>query len=119
MFKKVKADYTWEDVGNDANGKVYSQSEKEAIANEWNVNAKALNDNIPNEKLKEIKEIRLEKLKETDFYALSDVTLSTEMTTYRQALRDIPQDYTTEDEYDLLLARDEQGNLTHSVWSKP
>ena len=30
------------------------------------------------------------KLSETDFYALSDVTMSTEMTTYRQALRDLP-----------------------------
>lgn len=29
------------------------------------------------------------KLAETDFYALSDVTMSTEMQTYRQALRDI------------------------------
>jgi len=29
------------------------------------------------------------KLAETDFYALSDVTMSAEMTTYRQALRDI------------------------------
>ncbi len=29
------------------------------------------------------------KLVETDFYALSDVTMSAEMTTYRQALRDI------------------------------
>ncbi len=29
------------------------------------------------------------KLKETDFYALTDVTLTAEMTTYRQALRDI------------------------------
>jgi len=70
-------------------------------------------------KLNRIKNIRLEKLQETDFYALSDVTLSTEMSTYRQKMRDLPQDYTTEDEYDLLLARDEQGNLTHSVWSKP
>jgi len=26
----------------------------------------------------------------TDFYALSDVTLSEDMTTYRQALRDLP-----------------------------
>ena len=26
----------------------------------------------------------------TDFYALSDVTLSDDMTTYRQALRDLP-----------------------------
>ena len=29
-------------------------------------------------------------LAETDFYALSDVTMSAEMTTYRQALRDVP-----------------------------
>ena len=29
------------------------------------------------------------KLAETDFYALSDVTMSSQMTTYRQALRDI------------------------------
>ncbi len=28
-------------------------------------------------------------LADTDFYALSDVTMSSEMTTYRQALRDI------------------------------
>jgi hypothetical protein len=41
------------------------------------------------------------------------------MKTWRQNLRNIPQDYTTEEEYDLLLARDENGNLTHSVWSKP
>ena len=34
--------------------------------------------------------VRNEKLSETDFYALSDVTMSTEMTTYRQALRDLP-----------------------------
>ena len=30
------------------------------------------------------------KLAETDFYALSDVTMSSEMTAYRQALRDLP-----------------------------
>ena len=70
-------------------------------------------------KLQEIKLQRNIRLKETDFYALSDVTMSDAMSTYRQALRDIPQNYTTEDEYDLLLARDEQGNLTHSVCSKP
>ena len=29
-------------------------------------------------------------LAETDFYALSDVTMSEDMTTYRQALRDLP-----------------------------
>jgi hypothetical protein len=30
-------------------------------------------------------------LKETDHYALSDVTMSDNMKTYRQALRDVPQ----------------------------
>ena len=30
-------------------------------------------------------------LKETDHYALSDVTMSDAMKTYRQALRDVPQ----------------------------
>ena len=75
--------------------------------------------NTKNNKLVLIKEIRLQKLQETDFYALSDVTMSDAMSTYRQALRDIPQNYTTEDEYDLLLAVDEQDNLTHTVWSKP
>jgi len=29
-------------------------------------------------------------LAETDFYALSDVTMSSDMTTYRQTLRDLP-----------------------------
>ena len=70
-------------------------------------------------KLEIIKEIRLEKLQETDFYALQDVTMSNEMKTWRQSLRDIPANHTDEAAYDLLLARDANGNLTHSVWSKP
>ena len=44
--------------------------------------------------------------------------MTDEQSTYRQKLRDIPQDY-SEADYDDLLARDEQGNLTHTVWSKP
>ena len=40
---------------------------------------------------------RTEKLKETDFYGNSDVTMSSDMTTYRQALRDLPSNYTTDD----------------------
>jgi hypothetical protein len=69
--------------------------------------------------LEQIKSLRLQKLQETDFYALQDVSMSNEMKTWRLNLRNIPQDYTTEEEYDLLLACDENGNLTHSVWSKP
>ena len=41
---------------------------------------------------------RNRKLAETDFYALSDVTMSAEMTTYRQDLRDLPSGLTTVEE---------------------
>lgn len=37
-------------------------------------------------------------LMETDFYALSDVTMSTEMSTYRTKLRDITNGLTTVDQ---------------------
>ena len=37
---------------------------------------------------------------ETDFYALSDVTLSADMTTYRQDLRDLPAGKTTKADVD-------------------
>ena len=37
-----------------------------------------------------IREERDRRLVVTDFYALSDVTMSADMTTYRQALRDLP-----------------------------
>lgn len=76
-------------------------------------------DNKANRKLAKIKEIRLQKLIETDYLANSDVTMPDNIKTWRQSLRDIPQDFSTEEQYDLLLARDEQGNLTHSIWSKP
>ena len=38
----------------------------------------------------ELREERNKRLAETDYLALSDVTLSTEMAEYRQALRDLP-----------------------------
>ena len=70
-------------------------------------------------KLKEIREIRLGKLIETDWYSNSDVTMPDNIKTWRQSLRDIPSNHTDEDAYDLLLARDSDGQLTHSIWSKP
>ena len=44
----------------------------------------------PARALAELRARRNRLLAETDFYALSDVTLSSDMTTYRQALRDLP-----------------------------
>ena len=83
------------------------------------------NDTKPQRQLEEIREIRLRKLRETDYLANSDMVMSDEIKAYRQGMRDIPQNNTTEDEYDLILARDEDknsityGNLTNEIWSKP
>tara|TARA_Y100000310_G_scaffold314617_1_gene364166 strand:+ start:378 stop:710 length:333 start_codon:yes stop_codon:yes gene_type:complete len=69
-------------------------------------------------KLNRIKVIRLEKLQETDYLANSDMTMPDNIITWRQSLRDIPQNNTTEEQYDLLLAR-VGGELTHAIWNKP
>ena len=46
---------------------------------------------VNNDLAKSARSKRDELLKETDHYGLSDVTMSDAMTTYRQALRDVPQ----------------------------
>ena len=79
--------------------------------------SKAVSDK-PIEQLAKIRQIRNQKLSETDYLAMSDNTMSDEMKAFRKSMRDIPQDYSA-DKYDELLARDDNGNLTHSVWSKP
>ena len=62
-------------------------AEEQAV---YDARQQAYIDDGPNRKLTQIKQIRLEKLQETDFYALGDVTISDEMKTWRQSLRDIP-----------------------------
>ena len=100
----------------DANGNLVALTEDERKAKliEWN--------NIEQErhtnKILKIREIRNQKLSETDYLAMSDNVMSDEMKAFRKTMRDIPQDYSS-DKYDELLARNEQGQLTHSVWSKP
>ena len=73
----------------------------------------------PSLKLSQIKRIRLEKLESTDYMANSDVTMPDYIKTWRQTLRDLPQNNKTESQYDTLLARDADGNLTNSVWTQP
>ena len=85
---------------------------------DYDARMKALNDSIVPRKLEAIRKLRNEKLSETDYLAFADNTLSDEMKTFRQSMRDVPQNF-DEDKYDDLLARDEQGNLTLTVWSKP
>ena len=48
--------------------------------------------------LEGLRRVRNQLLEETDFYALGDVTMSDDMKTYRQKLRDITNGLTTVDE---------------------
>ena len=57
-------------------------------------------------------------LQETDWMANSDVTMPSYIKTWRQSLRDIPADYDSS-KYDELLARDDKGIYTHSIWTIP
>ena len=70
-------------------------------------------------KLKRIRLYRDRRLAQTDYLANSDVTMSDAVKTWRQTLRDLPQNNTTEEKYDELLAEDSDGNLSNSVWTKP
>ena len=47
-----------------------------------------------------LREDRNRRLAETDWYGASDLTMSADMTTYRQALRDLPAGKTTKADVD-------------------
>ena len=61
--------------------------------------------------LKELRVQRDAKLAETDFHALSDVTMADNMKTYRQELRDLPATATP--------SLDENGDLINVTWPTP
>jgi hypothetical protein len=104
-------------IGGESNKKVALTSEEQAVKD---AEEKAWTDGSANRKLNIIKQLRNEKLQATDWYSNSDVTMPDNIKTWRQSLRDIPQDFSTEEQYDLLLARDEEtGELTHSIWTQP
>ena len=69
--------------------------------------------------LKDVRQLRNQKLQETDYLANSDLTMSDEWKAKRQSWRDIPANFNTSEKLDELLARDSEGKLTNSIWSKP
>ena len=69
-------------------------------------------------KLREIRFQRNLKLSETDYFANSDVTMPDYIKTWRQSLRDLPANNDSS-KYDDLLKRDDNGNLTHTIWTQP
>ena len=96
-------------------GKVRDLTSEEQA--EYEARNKAWEDSKTDRQLTQIKEMRLDFLKETDWWVLRG-NMTDAQTQYRQKLRDIPADYDNS-KYDELLARDSDGKLTHSVWSKP
>ena len=84
MFRKV--------TGSDSNGSAIESSNP----SDWGTTWKAVSDKkaalIAAAPMVELRVQRNAKLAETDYLALSDVTLSADMKTYRQALRDLPAD---------------------------
>ena len=63
---------------------------------------KTWRDAAPARALADLRQRRNQLLAETDFYALSDVTMSEDMETYRQELRDLPSGLTTVEDVDTV-----------------
>ena len=63
----------------------------------------AWNDGAFDRAMANLRQDRNRKLAETDHYALSDQTLSDDMRTYRQDLRDITEGLTTVEEVDAVV----------------
>ena len=70
-------------------------------------------------KLDRVKEERDSRLKATDWMANSDYTMPDHIKTWRQTLRDLPQNNTTESQYDTLLELNTDGSFKNSVWTQP
>ena len=88
------------------------ETEFDALETAWNNESK-------NRKLAEVKALRLDRLIATDYMANSDYTMPSYIKTWRQTLRDLPQNNTTESQYDTLLERNADGSLKNSVWTQP
>jgi|TARA_R110002020_G_scaffold446234_1_gene658479 hypothetical protein len=90
------------------------QAEIDARETAYNSNA---------EKLNRIKSIRIEKLRETDWWVFRG-EMTDEQKAWRKSLRDIPTTFSASN-YDALLAKetdktkDTYGQLTHSIWTQP
>ena len=91
-----------------------TDAEKTARQNEEKAWAEKSNER----KLESIKQERLIRLQETDYMANSDYTMPDHIKTWRQSLRDIPANNDSS-KYDDLLKRDDNGNLTHTIWTQP
>jgi hypothetical protein len=70
---------------------------------QWDANEAAYADGAFDRAMADLRSRRNNKLAETDFYALSDVTMSEEMTTYRQELRDLTNGLSTVEDVNAVV----------------
>ena len=82
MFAKV--------TGADSNGSAIESSDPSDFGVTWTQVSAKMTEMDNAAPMNELRRQRNEKLAETDFYALSDVTMSSDMADYRQDLRDLP-----------------------------
>ena len=90
------------------NGERIELSAEETKARE--VEEKEWADGEKDRNLAQIRSVRLGMLEETDFYGMSDVTMSSDMKTYRQALRDITNGLDTVEKTRTKLEQDTDGS---------
>ena len=90
MFRKV--------TGSDANGSAIESDNPSDWGVTWAQVSAKKTELVNAEPMRLLREERDRKLAETDWWAMSDRTMTDAQTTYRQALRDVPANYTSLDD---------------------
>lgn len=90
MFRKV--------TGADANGTAVESSDPSDFGTDWATVSAKVDELTAAEPMKALRAERNRLIAETDWWALSDVTMTPEQEAYRQALRDITNTYSSLDD---------------------
>ena len=90
MFRKV--------TGADANGSAIESDDTSTWGVTWAQVSAKKTELVNAEPMRLLREERDRKLADTDWWAMSDRTMTDAQTTYRQALRDIPASYSSLDD---------------------
>ena len=88
----ARSDYKYKTVTDCLTGKTERVALTEAEKDEYVASEEAWAAGAADRAWASIRQERDRGLADTDYYALSDVTLADNMKTYRQALRDVPKD---------------------------
>ena len=90
MYRKV--------MGADSNGSAIESSDPSHFGTTWDAVLAKKNALVAAEPMRLLREERNRRIAETDWWASSDLTMTSERTTYRQALRDITNSATSLDD---------------------